>query len=1116
MAETTSQVQSTIINNRYVLQEALGRGGMGVVYRASDLLSGHPVALKQVTVPTRLLSFDSRGDRGDLALALAQEFRALATMRHPHIISVYDFDFDRQGQPYFTMQYIDGGRSILDAGRDLAIEAKAGLIVQMLQALIYLHRRGILHRDIKPSNALVLDGQLKLLDFGLSVITSQTMEHLTHTTAGTMAYMAPELFQGAPYSRASDLYAAGVIAFELLTGHFPYQQSNLATMMHNVLSKQVDAAAHGIGAGLAGVLNQLLVKSPEARYQDASQVIHDLCAATGSPIPPETEQIRESFLQAAKFVGREAEMAYLTEQMEVAAAGQGKLILIAGESGVGKSRLLDEARIRAMVEGILVLRGQAVSDGRRYYQLWRDVLRQLLLYAQPDEDELVLFQPVVPDLARFLDRPVPDAGPPGPSAHQQQLSRSVIRLLGRLARPVMIILEDLQWAGTESIDLLKELASGLADEPILLAGTLRDDRPLSLGEELRMAEYLRLGRLSGEDIAILSESMLGHAGRDPRITDLLQRETEGNAFFLVETVRALAEEAGQLDRISATRVPEFIMPGGMQAILERRLNRVPEDARPLMQLASVAGRKLDLALLRELEPGAAFDDWLAKCMDASVLEAYGQTWRFSHDKLREAIKEGMSHDLHHELHRRVAEGMEAIYSDAPEYAAALALHWSIAGNPEKELHYTTIAAEQAAASNANQEAIALFERALELLLRQPKNDERDRQELTLQLGLGSELMATQGFNAPEVMGAFGRARELAIRTGQINPLFYAIWGQWEFYVHGELDDLEIAEELVEQLFELCDRSEDNHLLLEAHHAGWTTAYTRGDAAATVKHVRLGLRLYDRQIHQEHKRIFGHDPGVCANMSGAIGLWLLGYPDQAKRSAEKGQAIAEALNHPFSTAVSKWGLAMIAIFREEDEFALQKAIEFVDFSQEYAFSRFARIADIMQGIAYAQSIEGPEQTTLMHELYTMASRDKGFVLWSWVLSRFLEACRSAGSTATQDGLQAVQQELADNPLTGKRLFESEVRRLYGELMLAADENRAPEAEEQFQLARDITRRQSARSLELRVVMSMARLRRKQGRQEEAYRMLAESYGWFSEGFDTADLMAAKEMLDSLAP
>jgi serine/threonine protein kinase len=360
----TDKTQAVIVDKRYKLHEALGQGGMGAVYRAEDLLTGHPVALKQVTIPTSQLTFASRSNDSDLTLALAQEFRALATIRHPHIISVYDFGFDRQQQPYFTMEYINGGKTILSAGQTGSLEEKVNLIIQMLQALVYLHRRGILHRDLKPANALVLDGRLKVLDLGLSVITGRTMKYRTQTTSGTMAYMAPELFQGAAYSRASDLYAVGIMAFELFSGHYPYNESNLATMLNDILNKQVEASSYGITGELAGVLDRLLAKEPGERYDSAADALVDLCKATKVPLPPETEQIRESFLQAAKFVGRGVEMARLSGLLKAAIGGEGATLLIGGESGVGKSRLLDELRTQALVEGFLVLRGQAISNGR--------------------------------------------------------------------------------------------------------------------------------------------------------------------------------------------------------------------------------------------------------------------------------------------------------------------------------------------------------------------------------------------------------------------------------------------------------------------------------------------------------------------------------------------------------------------------------------------------------------------------------------------------------------------------------------------------------------------------------------------------------------------------------
>lgn len=760
----TDYLPTGIIGSRYQLKETLGRGGMGAVYRAEDLLSGHTVALKQVIVPTTHLAFTSHGNNDDLAFALAQEFRTLATIRHPHIISVFDFGFDRQRQPYFTMEYLDGGRNIMDVGRSLAFKAQIGLILQMLQALVYLHRRGILHRDLKPSNALVLNGQLKLLDFGLSVVTSRTMEHLTQTTAGTLAYMAPELFQGAPYSQASDLYAVGIIAFELLTGHFPYDQNNLAVMIQQVLTKQVDASSFGLADPLAQVLNRLLTKDRKDRYHEAAEVIADLCLATGLPRPSETRPIRESFLQAAKFVGRDVEFSYLTNLLQTTAEGQGAVILIGGESGVGKSRLLDELRARALVEGVLVLRGQAISDGRTPYQLWHDIIHLITLYVELEDEEIHLLKRIVPDLGPLVNRQDLQKLGPGPLTTQAQLSQVMIRLLSNLEQPAMIILEDMQWAGPESIRLLKDLTPALANQPILVAGTYRADRSLPLLSELTSVEHLHLDRLTREGIAELGESMLGPVGRDPQLVALLERETEGNAFFLVEAVRTLAEEAGQLDRINVTALPDTIVAGGIQAILSRYLDRIPPDAQPLLQLASVAGRVIDLGLLRALDPQVDLESWLAICTDTAVLETYGETWRFSHDKLREEIKDRLSHALHHTLHRRVAEALEIIYPDAPEQAAALAHHWTVAGNQEKALHYCEIAGHQAARNSANEEAIIFFERALMLLLAQPESNERDQRELVLLMGLGPSLMALRGTDAPEVIRIYSRARDLAAQT----------------------------------------------------------------------------------------------------------------------------------------------------------------------------------------------------------------------------------------------------------------------------------------------------------------------------------------------------------------
>jgi serine/threonine protein kinase len=274
--------QPDIIGRRYVIQQPLGAGGMGAVYRATDRLTGQAVALKRV-VPEDQPGHGSTGDSQDYRLALAQEFRMLASLRHPHIISVLDYGFDEQRHPYFTMELLEDASPIIEAGLDLSIEAKVRLLVQMLQALAYLHRRGIIHRDLKPRNVLVTGGQVKVLDFGLSVIGKQNSTEPNGTTGGTLAYMAPEVMMGEDADAASDLYAVGIIAYELFAGHHPYNTKDVAALVNSVLYATPDMDALDVSPMLSLVIERLLAKSRQARYASATQVIEEFSSAINQP-----------------------------------------------------------------------------------------------------------------------------------------------------------------------------------------------------------------------------------------------------------------------------------------------------------------------------------------------------------------------------------------------------------------------------------------------------------------------------------------------------------------------------------------------------------------------------------------------------------------------------------------------------------------------------------------------------------------------------------------------------------------------------------------------------------------------------------------------------------------
>jgi len=698
-----------LIGNRYQLLNKLGAGGMGVVYRAYDRLNRQTVALKRVLRPTDQLDITDQIDAETTytQIALAHEFQTLASLRHPHVISVLDYGFDDHQQPYFTMSYLDGARTISNAGQGKPTATKVRLLIEMLQALVYLHQRGIVHRDLKPDNALVTaEDQVKVLDFGISVKREQIEDDPGEQVSGTLAYMAPEVIQGEPVSEAADLYAVGVIAYELFAGRHPFDLTNLAQLIQDVLFSPVDVQALNLSPNLAAILMRLLKKTPRDRFSSAREVITALSDAIDQPIPVETAAIRESFLQAAQFVGREKELARLTDALTQAMDRHGSSWLIGGESGVGKSRLIDELRTQALVKGALVLHGQSIAEGGFTYQLWREPLRRLVLSSLINDLDAGVLKQVVPDIGELLERAIPDVPELDGRAGQQRLHNTILDLFRSQQQPVVLILEDLHWA-SESLDILKQLNTIVQDCPLLIIGNYRDDERPNLPGELPKMQVIKLERLSDQGITELSVSMLGEAGKQPEVLQLLKKETEGNVFFLVEVVRALAEEAGQLSNIGYMTLPRQVFAGGVQQIVQRRLARIPQEAQALLRLAAVAGRQLDLTLLRAVDPGIDVDEWLTVCSNAGVLDIMNERWRFAPDKLRDGVLRGLGDAERQTAHQRIAGTLETVYASASdEYAGMIGEHYEQAGAFARAAGWYAKAGKQAKGSFTPDGAIA--------------------------------------------------------------------------------------------------------------------------------------------------------------------------------------------------------------------------------------------------------------------------------------------------------------------------------------------------------------------------------------------------------------------------
>ena len=408
--------------------------------------------------------------------------------------------------------------------------------------------------------------------------------------------------------------------------------------------------------------------------------------------------------------------------------------LIGGESGVGKSRLVDELRTLALVNGALVIRDQAVREGSASYQLSPRILRWLALQKPLTEFEASVLKGIVPDIDELVDFDVPDAPQLDPEATLNRLYSVIEDILLHIQHPVVLIIEDIHWASSAMIHILERLSQLVGGLQVLLVSNYRNDERPELPDLLPDMQQLNLNRLPREEIALLGAAMLGDkVGSRKAVVDLLQRETEGNIFFIVEVVRALAENVGEFSQIGQRTLPAQVFAQGIVTVLQRRLQQIPEDFYPLLKAAAIAGRHLDPVLLQLIEPDLDLDHWLVVCSNASVIDVEDNRWRFAHDKLRETLLAELPPSEKQQLHEQVALAIEGTYPDSPAYTASLAHHWREAGKPAKETTYTALTGEGLLSNGVYHEAIPFLQRALDLADEVGMEHQR-RAQLERQLG----------------------------------------------------------------------------------------------------------------------------------------------------------------------------------------------------------------------------------------------------------------------------------------------------------------------------------------------------------------------------------------------
>jgi predicted ATPase/class 3 adenylate cyclase len=875
-----------------------------------------------------------------------------------------------------------------------------------------------------------------------------------------------------------------------------------------------------------------------------------------------------------RFVGRQAEMEHLRKALEQAKAGRGQIVGAVGEPGVGKSRLFHEFKLFSQ-HGCLVLETFSVSHGKAYpYLPLIDLLNNYFQIILQDDERQRREKVMGKVLA--LDRSLEDILPyllallgvaeavtalqqMDPQIKKRRTFEAIKRLLVResLNQPLLLVFEDLHWLDTETQAFLLLLSESVATARMLLLVNYRPEYRHEWGSKTYYTQ-LRLDPLGQEDAQELLTALLGEVGAQHAapLRQLILEKTEGNPFFMEEIVQALVEQGVVPDprRVGiahqnagarsfglapstghAPLLTDLHIPTTVQAVLASRIDRLLPEEKELLQTLAVIGKEFSLSLLLQVtqKPEGELQGLLAHLQAAEFIyeqPAFPEVeYTFKHALQQDVAYNSLLLERRKVLHERTAQAIELLFhSQLGDQYGDLAHHYSRSDNTAKAVEYLQLAGQQAVQRSANAEAISHFTAALELLKSQPDTSERAQQELTLQIALGVPLLLTRGHAAAEVETTYTRALELCRQVGETPQLFSVLLGLRRFYfVRGQS---QTVHELGEQLLTLAQSVQDPGLLARAHLMQGEALFSLGEFASAREHLKQGIALYDPQQHRSHAFLYGNDTGVGSLATVALVLWCLGYPDQALKRIHEALTLARELSHPFSLAMTLGRAGWVHMHRREEQVTQERAEVTITLSTEQGFALFLAVGTIQRGWALAEQGQGEEGIRQIRQGLAALQATGAEVLRSYYLALLAET--HGRVRQAEEGLAVLAEALAAVHKTGDRMYEAELYRLKGQLTLqkfqvsgskfqvqesleSSVQSLESEAEECFLRAIEVARKQQAKSWELRAVMSLSRLWQQQGQIEEARQMLAEIYGWFTEGFETADLKEAKALLEELS-
>jgi len=841
--------------------------------------------------------------------------------------------------------------------------------------------------------------------------------------------------------------------------------------------------------------------------------------------------------QILPMVGRDQELALLLDRWAMAKEGKGQVVLLAGEAGIGKSRITQALLEALAAEHHTRLRyfGSPYHTNSALHPVIAQLERAAGFHADDgaevrlDKLEAVLGRTservtaVAPLLAALLSLPSEGRYEPLNLTPQAQKTRTLEALLGQLEalagrQPVLMMLEDAHWIDPTTTELFERMIDRVQHLPVLLVITFRPDfTPPWTGHA--HTTTLALNRLGRQQGAAIVERLTGGKTLPAEVLDQILAKTDGVPLFVEELTKSVLESGlleEQRERYVLTRpLTSLAIPATLQDSLMARLDRLG-PVKEVAQIAAVIGREFSRDLLAKVSslPEPELDAGLGQLVQAELVFRHdvppAVTYGFKHALVEDTAYQSLLKSKRRQFHAQIARSLEQHFLSAvnsePEL---LAHHYTQAELPPQAISYWLRAGQKASERCSDLEAAAHLSKGLELVGHLPART-RAIQELDLSIALGPALMNTKGSAAPEVAAVYERAEALCREVGSPEQAFPVLWGLW--FQSQTSGRLRVAGKLADELIKVAEDLPDTVFRLQGRHAAWTTRSVAGEFAVAQRHVHQGLALYDSERHPSSAFIYGgHDAGVCGYSAGALNEWALGYPDRALHSAREGMALAARLGQPFSNAQALCYKTILHQLRGEPAAVAEEVDKLLALCVRHDLAIWASNGQILKGWTLLTNDEVEEGLRCSREALD-ARRTRGVThRQAYYLALLAEGLASVGRA--QEGLGTVTEALKYG--SGDHRWEALVHRVRGDLLLAMPSKDTLAAEEALRRAIEIARRQEARSHELRAATSLARMWADQGKHAEALGLLAPIYAWFTEGFDTADLKNSKALLDELA-